>query len=409
MTRARGLNVLMISDVYFPRVNGVSTSIQTFRRELAALGHRSTLIAPAYPAPYADDPDIIRVPARTVPLDPEDRMMNSGTIRRLALDLKAGRFDLVHIQTPFVAHYLGVHLSRRLGIPRVETYHTFFEEYLHHYVPFLPKSWTRGLARRFSRHQCNDVDAVIVPSRAMADVLGAYGVTRPRHVIPTGIPLAEFTGGDGGGFRARHGIGAERFVLLFVGRVAFEKNIDFLLRALKLALPRSPQLTLVIAGEGPAERDLHDIARRLGVTEQVRFVGYLDRRTELLDCYRAADAFTFASRTETQGLVLLEAMALGVPVVGLSVMGTRDILEPRRGCLVPDDDEAAFADAMAELADNPGLRDALSAQAQDYAREWHADALAEKLAALYREVSRLPAARHPARRFTAPGSRSTLP
>ncbi|HSO07018.1 MAG TPA: glycosyltransferase [Pelomicrobium sp.] len=388
MTSARGLNVLMISDVFFPRVNGVSTSIQTFRRELAALGHRSTLIAPAYPLPYADEPGILRMPSHRVPMDPEDRMMRSGPIRRLALDLMAEHFDLVHIQTPFVAHYLGVHLSDRLGIPRVETYHTFFEEYLYHYVPFLPKRWMKGAARRLSRHQCNDVDAVIVPSRAMADVLGAYGVTRPRHIVPTGIPLADFTGGDGAAFRARHGIGAERFMLLFVGRVAYEKNIDFLLRALKAALARSPQLTLVVAGEGPAERDLHDLARRLGVADQVRFVGYLDRGTTLLDCYRAADAFTFASRTETQGLVLLEAMALGVPVIGLAVMGTRDILEPRRGCLVPEDDEDAFADAIAELAENPGLRDTLAAEATLYAREWHADALAERLAALYRQVSR---------------------
>jgi glycosyltransferase involved in cell wall biosynthesis len=206
-------------------------------------------------------------------------------------------------------------------------------------------------------------------------------------VIPTGIPLAEFAGGDGPAFRARHGIAPERFVLLFVGRVAFEKNIDFLLRALKLALPRSPQLTLVIAGEGPAERDLRDIARRLDVAGQVRFVGYLDRRTELLDCYRAADAFVFASRTETQGLVLLEAMALGVPVVGLAVMGTRDILEPRRGCLVPEDDEDAFADTLVELAGSPGLRRSLAEDGRAYVREWHADALAERLAGLYREVS----------------------
>jgi glycosyltransferase involved in cell wall biosynthesis len=386
MTSATGLNVLMISDVYHPRVNGVSTSIQTFRRELAALGHRSTLIAPAYPEPHADDSGIIRIPSRRVPIDPEDRLMSPGPIWRLALDLKAEHFDLVHIQTPFVAHYLGVHLSRRLDVPRVETYHTFFEEYLYHYVSFVPKGWTKGLARRFSRHQCNNVDAVIVPSRAMADVLGTYGVTRPRHVIPTGIPLADFSGGDGESFRARHGIGAERLVLLFVGRVAYEKNIDFLLRALKLAMPRAPQLTLVIAGEGPALGDLHDIARRLGVTDHVRFVGYLDRNTELLDCYCAANAFAFASRTETQGLVLLEAMALGVPVIGLSVMGTRDILEPRRGCLVPGDDEAEFADAIVELAESPGLRRALADQARDYAREWRADALAERLAALYRDV-----------------------
>ncbi|MGH8248977.1 MAG: glycosyltransferase, partial [Gammaproteobacteria bacterium] len=126
------MRILMISDVYFPRVNGVSTSIQTFRRELSALGHETTLIAPAYPAPYADEPGIVRVASRYVPLDPEDRMMRAGEIRRLLPRLRSQGYDLVHVQTPFVAHYLGVEIAAALGVPCVETYHTFFEEYLQH-------------------------------------------------------------------------------------------------------------------------------------------------------------------------------------------------------------------------------------------------------------------------------------
>ena len=235
--------------------------------------------------------------------------MRGGAIRARAGRLALERFDLVHIQTPFVAHYRGLELARRFGVPAVETYHTFFEEYLFHYVPFLPKGWLRAAARRFSRTQGNSVAALVVPSTAMREVLGGYGVTTPMHVVPTGIPLAEFGGGDGARFRARLGIAAATPLLLFVGRVAHEKNIGFLLRALELAKQQVPGLEMVIAGEGPAEASLRREAARLGLAARVHFVGYLDRKGALLDCYAAADAFVFASRTETQGLVLLEAMA----------------------------------------------------------------------------------------------------
>jgi glycosyltransferase involved in cell wall biosynthesis len=380
------MNVLMISDVYFPRVNGVSTSIQTFRRELTVLGHEVDLIAPAYPAKYAEDSHTLRVASRFVPLDPEDRMMKPRNVRALLPRLRESRYDLVHIQTPFVAHYLGIEIADALDVPRVETYHTFFEEYLFHYVPVLPKSVLRGLSRYLSRKQCNRMNALIVPSSAMRDKLAEYGVQAPMHVIPTGIPMAEFAAGNGDVFRIRHRIEKNRPLLLFVGRVAYEKNIDFLLRALEQALAHVPDLLLTIAGEGPALEPLRKFAAKRNLQEHVLFVGYLDRRGALLDCYRAADAFVFASRTETQGLVLLEAMALGVPVISTAVMGTRDIVGPKRGALVPEDNEADFARNIVKLLNDPALRARLGAEGRAYAAEWSAGALAGRLADTYQEV-----------------------
>src|SRR5258706_5482241 len=142
-----GMKILMIPDVYFPGVKGLSTSIQTFRSDLADLGHEVALIAPAYPAQYAEDSYTLRVASRFVPLDPEDRMMKPREVRALLPRLREKRYDLVHIQTPFVAHYLGIEIADALGLPRVETYHTFFEEYLFHYVPVVPKSVLRALSR----------------------------------------------------------------------------------------------------------------------------------------------------------------------------------------------------------------------------------------------------------------------
>ncbi|HYM34356.1 MAG TPA: glycosyltransferase, partial [Steroidobacteraceae bacterium] len=158
------MRILMISDVYFPRVNGVSTSIRTFRRELTALGHHVRLIVPNYEVACEDDVDILRVPSRGVPRDPEDRMMRRKSIDRLLSQLSKDRFDIVHIQTPFVAHYAGIYLAKQLRVPTIESYHTFFEEYLHHYVPFVPRNVMRLIARRVTVSQCNAVDRIISPS-----------------------------------------------------------------------------------------------------------------------------------------------------------------------------------------------------------------------------------------------------
>ena len=122
------MNVLMVSDVYFPRVNGVSTSIMTLRRELKSAGHQVTLIAPAYGLNETEEPDIIRIPGRKVVMDPEDRLMSASELRQLSATLAGQTFDLVHVHTPFIAHYTGIRLAREMGIPCVETYHTFFEE-----------------------------------------------------------------------------------------------------------------------------------------------------------------------------------------------------------------------------------------------------------------------------------------
>lgn len=381
------MNVLMISDVYFPRINGVSTSTATFKQELEQLGHHVTLIAPAYPhTRLPDEADVIRIPSRYLVMDKEDRMMRWRPVMQRLPELRQRRFDVVHVQTPFVAHYLGTRLARRLDVPCVESYHTFFEEYLYHYLPVVPAGWLRFAARRFSSAQCNEVDGLIVPSTAMMDVLRRYGVKTRGEIIPTGLKLDQFAGGDGPAFRRRLGIEPQRPVLVHVGRVAFEKNIDFLLRMLVRVKAAVPEVLLVIAGEGPALGHVKRLARELGLADQVRFVGYLDRKTELLDCYRAGDGFIFASNTETQGLVLLEAMALGVPVVSTAVMGTKDILAPGKGALVAEQREEDFAAKTVQLLRDSALRQRLGGEALDYVKQWTAREMALKLLAYYDEI-----------------------
>ncbi|HET19833.1 MAG TPA: glycosyltransferase family 4 protein [Chromatiales bacterium] len=383
------MRLLMISDVYFPRVNGVSTSIQTTRHALEQLGHEVTLVAPAYPLPHADDERIARVSGRRVLLDPEDRLMRWGELMRLGRSLASRRFDLVHIHTPFVSHYAALRLAREAGLPVVETYHTFFEQYLEHYIPFLPGPLLRLAARRLTVSQGNAVDTLISPSLAMRDQLLRYGVRTPIEVIPTGIDLEAWRAPQAPDPRPALGMNADQPMLLFVGRLAFEKNIEFLLEMFAHIASRRPEARLVLAGEGPAEARLRQRAADLGLGQHVLFVGYLPRDGALQALYRAANAFVFASATETQGLVLIEALALGTPVVALAEMGTRDIVREGEGCLVAPHDASGFAARVLELLAHPHHAASLAARAMVAAEAWREDRVAGRLVDLYARVIEL--------------------
>ena len=378
------MKILFISDVYFPRINGVSTSIRTFVEQMQGLGHEVHLIAPDYGVATQDESWIKRIPARSIYFDPEDKLMKYGEVLQRLPGLRRERYDIVHIHTPFVAHYVGLKLARELNVPCVETYHTFFEDYLHHYLPWIPKTIARGVARMISKRQCNAVDAIVAPSQPMLDVLRGYGVKVNAEVVPTGLQMHSFKSADGKAFRQKYEIPLERPMLLYVGRVAFEKNISFLLEMLKVLVQDVPDVLLVITGEGPAEASLHRLTQELGLTHNVKFIGYLNRELELNACYQAADVFVFSSKSETQGLVLLEAMAQGTPVVAIAELGTTSILVDGQGALIAPDDVAGFSDKVKHLLMYPEERFELGVQARSYVlAKWTASIQAERMVQFY--------------------------
>jgi len=384
------LRILMVSDVYFPRVNGVSTSTSTFITELKALGHHVTLIAPEYSSKKFVNHDIeagiIRIPSRKVLFDPEDRFMNRRKVYALLPELKEKNFDLIHIQTPFVAHYLGMWLSRELEIPSLVTYHTFFEEYLFHYLPLVPKNWMRYFAKHFTLKQCNQTEHVVVPSTAMRKVLLSYGITSPMTILPTGIPLREFGTGNREQFRKQYNIEEDRPVVSTIGRVAFEKNLDFLLDVVVQIKKQIPNILFILAGEGPMVKHLKKRVHKENLEDNVLFVGYLDRDVGLQACYKATDVFIFASRTETQGLVLLEAMAEGIPVVSTAEMGTKDVLQQGQGCVIASEDTDEFSNKVVALLNDTEQRNHLSTTGKDYVKQWTASFFANKLSELYQDL-----------------------
>ncbi len=382
------MHILMLSDAYFPRVNGDSASMRTFARDLVRRGHQVTVVAPSYgDEDQVEAFELIRLPSRRIFFDPEDRLIQASAMRRLLLQLQGRQFDVIHIQTPFRAHQLGTRLGMVTGIPTVETYHTYFEQYVSHYLPWLPPRALRAGARWISRRLCHAVDHLIVPTRQMLDVLDGYGIRTPSTVIPTGIHLDEFSGGDGDRFRQAHRIGLGRPTLVTVSRLAVEKNIVFLLDVAKVLVQEFPDLYFVIAGEGPDASRLKQRTRELGLQDHVGFFGNLDRNSKLLDCYKSGDVFVFASPTETQGLVLIEAMALGVPIVSTAVMGTATVLERARSARISVENVAEFAGHVALLLRSPELRRRLSAAGPADAQAWSAPALMQQVTDLYQRLA----------------------
>ncbi|MBU2742995.1 MULTISPECIES: glycosyltransferase [Acidithiobacillus] len=382
------MRILMISDTYFPRISGVATSIRSFRQGLELLGHEVDLLIPDYGSCTSEEYGIYRIPARNIPFFPEERLMQPRALLKIKTGLKARHYDILHIQTPFVAHYLGNHLARSLKLPVISSYHTYFEAYLGHYYRKIPGPLRKAMARIPSRQQCAAINGLIVPSQAMAEVLWDYGIRTPTRVIPTGIRINHQTHNTSHrqDFRTRYNLDQNCPVLLYAGRMAPEKNIGLLLSMLKQLRQQFPDILLLLVGDGPARSNLENEVQSSQLAQNVRFLGYLDHVAELPQAYAAADLLVFASETETQGMVLLEALAAGLPIVAVPAMGAADVLRSSLGTRSAPAEANTFARTCAELLADENLRQQLSDEARKLAQDWAESAMVAKLAEFYRET-----------------------
>ncbi|MGB9885802.1 MAG: glycosyltransferase family 4 protein [Moorellales bacterium] len=377
------LAIGFFTDSFRPYTSGVVRSIETFTHHLRRQGHRVYIFAPGYPnAPpeegvfrFASLPAVTQRDFRlAVPLS----WSLGSTVRRLKL-------DVIHVHSPFLLGSLGAEAARRHGLPLVFTYHTLYDQYVH-YVPFIPEL-SRRLVRQYTRRFCNRCDLVIAPTTQIAELLRRQGVRTPLAVVPTGIELDRFRQGDRNRLRQRYALPPEVKILLYVGRLGKEKNLRFLLESFARLrrLPDLPPLRLVLVGGGNAEEETKRLAAELGVADQTIFTGTLPPE-EVVHCYAGADLFVFASVTETQGLVLAEAKAAGLPVVAVDAAGVRDMVHSGvDGYLTaPSLDE--FTSRVAELLRDENRRATMARQAQVTVEEFAAERTAQRLAEHYRHL-----------------------
>ncbi len=362
------------TDTYTPQINGVVTSIQLFKDALERRGHEVYVFAPT-PEHETDGVRVIRFPSLPFVFQPEMRLAAPISIDALRI-LDAVQLDIVHSHDPFAIGLYGLNVARRSRIPYVHTYHTLYPEYVH-YV--WETRLTRKLAERLSRDFCQMCTSIVAPSTKIERHLRDWGVTVPIDVIATGVDIERFSRPTEAA-TARVSALIDRKpgerILLFMGRLGREKNIELLLRALWHT--RNQRIRLIIAGDGPYRTDLDGIVNELDLDDRVTFLGYLDRES-VVAAYHLADAFAFASTSETQGLVIGEAMAACLPVIAVEDRAVEDfVVDGRTGVITPARPEE-LGHAFDTLLGDDTRRRALAEAACERASHFSIEHQAERL------------------------------
>lgn len=379
----------MFTDTYIPQVNGVATSVSLYKRALEKLGHEVYVVAPIGP----QEDRIFALGGIHFKWEQNHVIPNSGRLLPLLNFVKQNRIEVIHSHAPFALGFRALTVQRQLQIPHVHTYHTLLVEY-RHYIP-KPLTPSARSVEEFSAWFCNMVNRVIAPTGKIRDELLRYGVNRPVDVIPTGIDVELFDSADEFDIRKRHEIDERSKILLFVGRLAKEKNIVFVIKTLKELLKRNYDTHLIIVGDGPERNSLERLVRELDIEPHVTFTGYMPRRV-LANYYRQADLFVFASESETQGLVVLESLAAGTPVVAVAKMGIADVLRDGQGALlIKEAVLSEFIEKVEQLLCDETFYEHMSQIGKQYViQNWSIDAKALLLERSYKEAIQEGACQH---------------
>ncbi len=342
------MNILMLTNTFMPYVGGVARSVQRFVDEYRRLGHRVMVAAPLYKNTPKTEIDVVRFPA-IQHFNGTEFSLPMPLPGRGSVELKRFEPDIVHAHHPFALGGTAVRIAAVRGTPLIFTHHTMYEKYTH-YIPGDSLRLKRYVVNLVSGY-CNFCDAVIAPSESVADLLRKRGVNTPIAVIPTGVDTGFFRGGAGFRFRKKYRIPREAFVVGHVGRMATEKNLEFLARGVAKFLQGNRTAYFVLVGEGPMTREISLVMDEMKVADRFCPSGLLEQE-DLSGAYKAMDAFAFSSHTETQGMVLAEAMAAGVPVVALDASGVREVVRDGvNGRLLVGADINQFAAALDWVAD----------------------------------------------------------
>lgn len=372
------LNIGIFTDSYKPYISGVVRSIETFRQDLERLGHNTFIFAPDYPEAETEN-NVYRYLSLPAPTQP-DYFFPIPLSFRLSFTVKRLHLNIIHVHTPFLMGLLGAVMARRFNIPLLFTYHTLYHNYTH-YIP-VGRSISDNMVKKWNKKFCNRCDLVIAPSLFVKDLVLESEVNRPVHVIPTGINLDDYQGNDRNWLKRKYGITPGEKVILHVGRLAREKSVDFILDAVEMLLSKKcPPFKLIIVGTGPEQENLKSLCRQKGINEYVVFTGRVSHN-ELLNCYAGGDVFVFASRSETQGIVLVEAKASGLPVVALHAPCMDGVItDGLDGFLV--DDRSSFAEKVAYLLSNKNRAQKMGYTGSKRSTAFSAPLLAKKLEKTY--------------------------
>jgi 1,2-diacylglycerol 3-alpha-glucosyltransferase len=384
------MKICMMTNTFLPHVGGVARSVHTFSDTMRRLGHQVVVAAPTFEGdekvPARVEKHVVRLPAiqQFNGSDFSVRLPFTWTVNPV---LNALEPDIVHSHHPYLLGDSALRYAADKNAPVIFTHHTLHEEYTH-YVPFDSPELKQFVIELCTQY-ANLCDAVIAPSESIARLIKKRGVTVPIEIIPTGIDVKAFASGRRERFRKAHDLPKQAFVVGHLGRLAPEKNLEYLGRAVALFLLKSKDARFLVVGDGPSKDRLPEFFAQENLSDRVILAGKKSGE-DLHDAYAAMDAFAFSSFSETQGMVLVEAMAAGLPVVALNASGVREVVRNgKNGFLLhARAGEAAFAARLRSIEQNIALRSRLSAKARSTADDFTEARSAQKALTLYRKVLR---------------------
>jgi glycosyltransferase involved in cell wall biosynthesis len=376
------MRIGMMADLYMPHISGITNYIRLNKKYLEKMGHEVFVFTFGDVGYQDDEPNVIRSPGL-----PVFETGFSFNLRHTRMARQAIRtMDVVHVHHPFVSGPLALSYCRAPAIPVIFTNHTRYDLYAQAYLPILPGVIGEVAIETFMPTFCRACDMVIAPSPGMRDVLKGFGVDTPIDVVPNGVNLRPFSEAINPIEREKLGFSEADTILIYVGRLGPEKNIPFLLRSFAGAAQAYDNISLLIVGDGPERDNLEDRVRHMGMSSLVYFTGLIpyDKMPAYL---KMGDVFVTASVTEVHPLSIIEAMAAGLPVLGIQSPGVGDTVEDgETGFLAREEDLAAFTAKMVRLVTDHNLRKEMSLRAIQSVNKYAIESTTQAMGERYEKV-----------------------
>lgn len=377
------MNIGLFTDTYYPQVSGVATSISVLRDTLEEMGHQVYIFTSTDPkvAKNVYERNIFRFPSVPFTGFPDRRIAYSGGLHAVQI-AKELELDIVHTQTEFSMGLMGKFVAFNLKIPAIHTYHTMYQDYLHYVAN--GKLIGPRTVKTAARNYLKNMEGVVAPSKLVLDTMLEYGVTAPIKIIPTGVNIKERVSQSiANKLRTQLGLALDTPVVLSLGRLAFEKNIEDTIDAFKTVLAETNDAMLIIAGDGPAKSALENHAQAIGIEKQIKFVGMIEHQ-DVIKYYAMADVFVSSSDSESQGLTYLEAISQHTPIVVMDSPYVKELItDPSIGTAVNDVAQLS-ANILKYLQTNEPLGDENVLEAK--IRAVSAENFGEKIVEFYEEV-----------------------
>lgn len=384
------MKVGMFINYYTPSKGGMETSVINLCRGLNSAGHETFVFAPEYPNFVDKEKNIFRYKSFRFNYGGYFYVLPfpffSPEIKNIVQGLN---LDIIHSHQPYSLGDEALKFSRKFNIPLVFTYHIKYEDYSH-YIPFIPVSISKKHIRKITTNYSNQCNAVIAPSVAIKKLLIDHQVKSPISIIPSGIDIDNFAKDTGkrDEIRNKYKISPNDVALITACRLTEEKNVEFLVKSFGRIKNLCKSVKFLIVGDGAVRKKLEQIAENLRIKDSIIFTGLVDKK-EIINLYQASDIFTFASLTETQGLVAVEAMAAGNPVVAIKASGIEDIIKNGEDGFLTSESEEEFSNSVVKIINDKSLREKMSARAKINSQRFSIEPWVEKVVELYKTLKRL--------------------